>query len=156
LSLFKKPLDIKLLAQDLINNLDIKCPVLEICVNAGTQVEISNLEYLCMDYYFLLLAVKLTIKDNNHSANLQKLISELIEDIIPKEIDIMERFKVYATVMENSKLENVFYMIGQAYSKFIGVPDSVPVATSVGVAIGSSYIAKGKFFAEIQKSYKLI
>ena len=149
--MFKKPLDIKLLAQDLVNNLDTKCPVLEICVNEGAQVDISNLEYLCMDYYFLLLAIQLTIKDKNNVDNLQKLISELIEEIIPKEIDIMKRCKVYASVMENSKPENVFYMIGQAYSKFIGVPDSVPVATSVGVAIGSSYIAKGKFFAEIQK-----
>jgi hypothetical protein len=154
--MFKKTLEIKFLAQDLVNNLDTQCPVLEICVNDGAQVDISNLEYLCMDYYFLLLAIQRKIKDKNNVDNLQKLISELMKEMIPKEIDIIERCKVYATVMENSKPENVFYMIGRAYSKFIGVPDSVPVATSVGVAIGSSFIANGKFFAEIQKSYKFI
>ena len=154
--LFKKPLNIELLARDLSENLATECPVLEICRNAGAKDEKSNLEYLCLDYYFASLAVESKIKNKNESYKIQKLVSELVKDLFPKDFDLLQRCKDYASVRKKSKPDILFYMIGEQYAKFIGVPNSIPVAVSVGVDIGHRAIALTEFLEKIQKSYKLV
>ena len=152
----KKAINIKSLAEELVGFLSDRCFILDLCIEEGADEDLSNNEYLLLEYYFLIRTINGVVKNQFKAKDLQLSVTELFSKKVSKSIDFNERFDFYDSIVKNYQNKGALYKIGETYSELIGIPDSVAVATGVGLAIGETSIILAKFLEKVLADYKLI